>query len=178
MTSVEKYLKPEVIRQISRLDLRAEFVVRGFLQGLHASPLHGFSVEFSEHRRYTPGDDPADIAAATDGTFLGDSRVRQQMAACDVWAMGEVPETYGDPVSANVPTLLFSGTLDPVTGPRWGEEAASHLPDSVHVVLPGAHGVGGRCVDDISRRFLAAGATAGLDTSCAAEVTLPPFDLR
>ena len=61
MSSVEKYLKPEVIRQISRLDLRAQFVVRGFLQGLHASPLHGFSVEFSEHRRYTPGDDPKDI---------------------------------------------------------------------------------------------------------------------
>lgn len=61
MTSVEKYLKPEVVRQISRLDLRAQFVVRGFLQGLHASPFHGFSVEFSEHRKYTAGDDPKDI---------------------------------------------------------------------------------------------------------------------
>jgi uncharacterized protein (DUF58 family) len=50
-----------VIRQISRLDLRAQFVVRGFLQGLHASPFHGFSVEFSEHRKYTHGDDPKDI---------------------------------------------------------------------------------------------------------------------
>jgi uncharacterized protein (DUF58 family) len=61
MGSVEKYLKPEVINQIKRLDLRAQFVVKGFLQGLHASPHHGFSVEFSEHRRYTPGDDPKDI---------------------------------------------------------------------------------------------------------------------
>ena len=59
--ALEKYLKPEVIRQISRLDLRAQFVVRGFLQGLHASPYHGFSVEFSEHRKYSPGDDPKDI---------------------------------------------------------------------------------------------------------------------
>ena len=33
-------------------------VVRGFLQGLHASPYHGFSVQFSEHRRYHQGDDP------------------------------------------------------------------------------------------------------------------------
>ena len=31
------------------------------MHGLHASPLHGFSVEFSEHRKYTPGDNPADI---------------------------------------------------------------------------------------------------------------------
>jgi len=59
--SVEKYLKPEVINQIKRLDLRAQFVVKGFLQGLHASPFHGFSVEFSEHRKYTAGDDPKDI---------------------------------------------------------------------------------------------------------------------
>ena len=61
MSTVEKYLKPEVIRQIKRLDLRAQFIVKGFLQGLHASPFHGFSVEFSEHRKYTPGDDPKDI---------------------------------------------------------------------------------------------------------------------
>jgi uncharacterized protein (DUF58 family) len=43
------------------LDLRAQFIVKGFLHGLHASPFHGFSVEFSEHRKYTPGDDPKDI---------------------------------------------------------------------------------------------------------------------
>jgi uncharacterized protein (DUF58 family) len=61
MPTVEQYLKPEVIRQIARLDLRAQFIVKGFLQGLHASPFHGFSVEFSEHRKYTPGDDPQDI---------------------------------------------------------------------------------------------------------------------
>src|SRR5260221_9507192 len=61
MPAVEQYLKPEVIRQISRLDLRAQFIVKGFMQGLHSSPFQGFSVEFSEHRKYTPGDDPADI---------------------------------------------------------------------------------------------------------------------
>lgn len=61
MTAVEQYLKPELAAQIKRLDLRAQMVVRGFLQGLHASPFQGFSVEFSEHRRYVPGDDPKDI---------------------------------------------------------------------------------------------------------------------
>jgi len=61
MATAEKYLRPEVIRQVSRLDLRAKFIVEGFLAGLHASPYHGFSVEFSEHRKYVPGDDPKDI---------------------------------------------------------------------------------------------------------------------
>lgn len=59
--SVEKYLKPNVIHQIKRLDLRAQFVVKGFLHGLHASPFHGFSVQFAEHRKYTPGDEPRTI---------------------------------------------------------------------------------------------------------------------
>ena len=59
--AVEEYLKPDVVRRIARLDLRAQFIVRGFLQGLHASPYQGFSVEFSEHRKYAAGDDPKDI---------------------------------------------------------------------------------------------------------------------
>ena len=57
MASAEKYLRPEVIRQVARLDLRAKFIVEGFLTGLHSSPFQGFSVEFSEHRKYAPGDD-------------------------------------------------------------------------------------------------------------------------
>ncbi|RLS51951.1 MAG: DUF58 domain-containing protein [Planctomycetota bacterium] len=61
MPSAEQYLKPEVIRSVSRLDLRARFIVEGFLTGLHTSPFQGFSVEFSEHRRYSEGDDPKDI---------------------------------------------------------------------------------------------------------------------
>lgn len=61
MSTAERYLKPDVIRQIARLDLRAQFIVKGFMQGLHSSPYHGFSVEFSEHRRYTPGDDIKDL---------------------------------------------------------------------------------------------------------------------
>ena len=44
--------------RIKSLQLRAKIVVQGFLSGLHRSPHHGFSVEFSEYRQYTPGDDP------------------------------------------------------------------------------------------------------------------------
>ena len=74
MVAVEQYLRPELASQIKRLDLRAQMIVRGFLQGMHASPYHGFSVEFSEHRRYSPGDDPKDIDwlayAKTDRYFV------------------------------------------------------------------------------------------------------------
>jgi uncharacterized protein (DUF58 family) len=74
VSTPEKYLRPEVIRQVARLDLRAKFIVEGFLAGLHASPFHGFSVEFSEHRKYVPGDDLKDldwnVYAKTDKYYL------------------------------------------------------------------------------------------------------------
>jgi len=47
----------ENLTRISSLELRARGIVEGFLQGLHRSPFVGFSVEFSSHRRYEPGDD-------------------------------------------------------------------------------------------------------------------------
>ncbi len=122
--------------------------------------------------------DPADIPVATNDTFLGDARVRQQVAACAVWPRSDLPQDYAEPVAVDVPVLLFSGTLDPVTGPRWGEEAAANLPRSLHLVVPGAHGVDGPCVRDISRRFLDSGSLQGLDTSCVDEIRLPPFELR
>ena len=51
------WLKPEDLARLSSLELRARGVVEGFLQGLHRSPFIGYSVEFSSHRRYGPGDD-------------------------------------------------------------------------------------------------------------------------
>jgi pimeloyl-ACP methyl ester carboxylesterase len=119
--------------------------------------------------------DPAEIPALTAGTFLGDDRVRNQLAACSIWPNGAVPADYGDPVSVETPTLLLSGTLDPVTSPRWGAEAAGQLPNSVHIVVPGAHGVRGGCVTGIIQQFLASASTDAVDASCVESVRLAPF---
>jgi len=53
-----QFLDPRVLLQIASLELRARHVVEGFWSGLHRSPYHGFSVEFTEYREYSPGDDP------------------------------------------------------------------------------------------------------------------------
>ena len=50
-------LSPEIISRLTNLSLKARFVVEGFIVGLHKSPYHGFSVEFSEHRAYGAGDE-------------------------------------------------------------------------------------------------------------------------
>ncbi len=51
-------IDPATLMRIKNLQMRARVVVEGFFSGLHRSPFHGFSVEFSEYRQYTPGDDP------------------------------------------------------------------------------------------------------------------------
>src|SRR6266436_440100 len=50
-------INPKALMGIRSLELRARSVVEGFWSGLHRSPYHGFSVEFTEYRQYTPGDD-------------------------------------------------------------------------------------------------------------------------
>jgi len=57
MADYKKYLDPEVLARISRLELRARMIVEGFISGMHKSPYHGYSVEFASHREYVPGDD-------------------------------------------------------------------------------------------------------------------------
>ncbi|HXG12738.1 MAG TPA: DUF58 domain-containing protein [Gemmataceae bacterium] len=56
-----RFLHPQTIARISRLDLRARHVVEGFISGLHRSPFFGHSVEFVQHREYVPGDDIRDL---------------------------------------------------------------------------------------------------------------------
>ncbi|MDB4689624.1 DUF58 domain-containing protein [Verrucomicrobia bacterium] len=53
-----RFIDPRTLMSIKHLELRAKVVVEGFWNGLHRSPYHGFSVEFTEYRQYTPGDDP------------------------------------------------------------------------------------------------------------------------
>ena len=83
MSSLTRYLDPEVIQQVARLDLRARFIVEGFLAGLHASPFHGFSVEFSEHRKYVQGDDIRaidwNVFARTDRLFVRQYNAETQL---------------------------------------------------------------------------------------------------
>ena len=57
MPEPASFLNPEAIKRISRLELRAQRVVEGFLSGMHRSPRFGQSVEFRQHREYAAGDD-------------------------------------------------------------------------------------------------------------------------
>src|SRR5207237_481662 len=53
----KSYFHPQVLASISNLYLRARWVVEGIMSGVHRSRAKGFSVEFEEHREYSPGDE-------------------------------------------------------------------------------------------------------------------------
>lgn len=55
------YLSEELIAKLDKFKLKARLIVEGFIIGLHKSPYHGFSVEFSDHRQYNPGDSIKDV---------------------------------------------------------------------------------------------------------------------
>jgi pimeloyl-ACP methyl ester carboxylesterase len=75
----------------------------------------------------------------TDG--VADARVRalarRAIAVCDQWPKGTYPPDFTAPVKSDVPVLLLSGGLDPVTPPAYGDEVAKGFPDSRHVVAAG-----------------------------------------
>jgi uncharacterized protein (DUF58 family) len=60
-TATYQYLDPEALSRLKSLSLAARRVVEGYFAGLHKSPHKGFSIEFAEHREYTPGIDPRHI---------------------------------------------------------------------------------------------------------------------
>lgn len=74
MSTSQRFLDPQGLARVGNLPLVARQVVEGFLAGRHRSPYHGFSVEFLDHRAYTPGDPLRaldwKIAARTDKYYV------------------------------------------------------------------------------------------------------------
>lgn len=68
------HLDPAALMRVKSLELRARLVMEGLWKGLHRSPYHGFSVEFSEYRPYVPGDDTRfidwKVMARSDRTYI------------------------------------------------------------------------------------------------------------
>lgn len=122
-----------------------------------------------------PRTDAAREAVEAKGTFLGEYRMQQQRAACEIWGRSPVPADYYTPVRSNAVVLLVTGADDPVTPPRYAAEVARTLPNALNLVVPfGAHGLNGlegmSCIDEIERQVIEKASIAGVDTSCVAKI--------
>jgi hypothetical protein len=123
--------------------------------------------------------DYAQAEALAQGTFMGTYRLEQQKNACDWWVRGEHPADFHEMYVMDIPTVILSGEIDPVTPPRYGEEFASYLPNSLHVVIPNAAHEFGTVwedgFDDVIAQFISQGSVDGLDASCVDQHVRPPF---
>jgi pimeloyl-ACP methyl ester carboxylesterase len=135
-----------------------------------------FSVLCSED---APRIESGSIERETAGTFLGSDMADWRMKICAFWPRGQVDPAYYDYTQSDVPALILSGELDPVTPPSWGQQVASHWKNSRHIVAPGTgHGViTSGCVMKLAREFLNKGSAANLDVNCVQRVRRPPFFL-
>lgn len=134
-----------------------------------------FSVTCAED---LPEIDDATAARLTAGTFLGDYRIREQKAVCEVWPRGPIPADARSIVHSNLPVILFSGERDPVTPPEFGERVIAGLSNALHVVVPHqGHGSDSDCTGAIVQKFLDQGSVKGLDLSCLAKLPAATFAL-
>ncbi|WP_414661546.1 DUF58 domain-containing protein [Horticoccus sp. 23ND18S-11] len=114
-----KLIDPQALMTIRSLELRARAVVEGFWKGMHRSPYHGFSVEFTEYRQYTPGDDPRyldwRVYARSDRYFIkkyeDETNLRvyllaDQSKSMDYGSRGYTKATYASTMAATLAYFL------------------------------------------------------------------------
>ena len=125
----------KLVRQLLRGDERslAETALSGrtILGGERLAAGFFLSVTCTEDVPYVSKN--AEASAA--GTFGGTYRLDQQRAACKEWPRGTVSSSHRQATKSDIPTLLLSGELDPVTPPSGADEVARNLSKGRHVVI-------------------------------------------
>lgn len=113
------------------------------------------------------------------GTLLGDTMLEFYDTICAWWPAGEVRPDFHQPFDSEVPILILSGELDPVTPPEYGEEAAEQFSNSVHLVGTGlAHIVITHpCFGRIASEFVGSASVEELDLECLDNLDAEPFFL-
>jgi len=129
-------LLPEVIGRVAAGDYGPLFagamLVTGDLAQQMNNALH-YSVTCTED---APRVSTADVAGAL-AKVRSRSLAMQALAVCDAWPRGAIATDAAKPVQSDVPVLILSGGLDPVTPPANGAEVAKTLSASRHIVARG-----------------------------------------
>jgi pimeloyl-ACP methyl ester carboxylesterase len=116
------------------------------------------------------------VERATRDTIFGDYRVRRHQQACREWPQGVVPAGFEEFVRADVPVLVISGELDPVTPPSAGRDILVDLTGARHVVARQGHiATDLACMAGVIEQFIRLGEATSVDASCLEAVELPPW---
>ena len=109
--------------------------------------------------------------------LMGDLMLQASRIQCGIWPADPAPAGFHEPVRSDIPVLLLSGELDPVTPPRYAEQLLPLFPNATHLVAPGpGHSVTGRgCLGKLVSEFIIAGGMEELDTACIEQMQLTPY---
>jgi pimeloyl-ACP methyl ester carboxylesterase len=117
-----------------------------------------------------------DVAPQTQGTFLGDYRLRQQQAACEQWPRSALPTDYRKPIRLDVPTLFVTGDMDGGTPLSFTNRVAQGFPKHVAVVIHGqGHTEWNDCIAKMYQQLVRDASVAELDSQSCPAIPLPPF---
>jgi fermentation-respiration switch protein FrsA (DUF1100 family) len=108
---------------------------------------------------------------------MGDLMLRASRIQCGIWPADPAPAGFHEPVRSDIPVLLLSGELDPVTPPRYAEQLLPWFPNATHLVAPGqGHSVTGRgCLGKLVSEFIITGSMDDLDTGCIEQLQSTPY---
>ncbi len=115
--------------------------------------------------------------ADANNQFGGSLSLESLKTACPLWPTYSVDQSFYQPVTANIPTLILSGSLDPVTPPTNGEKSAASLVNSHHIVVGNAAHIAGmsQCGVDIINEFLTSLKPKELDEECLQYLPVETF---
>jgi hypothetical protein len=110
--------------------------------------------------------------ALDSNVFLNAHSVQKYSKVCEQLPLGKLPEKYWEPIVSDLPALLLSGAVDPVTPPRWGALVKSRLKNAEHLIVPGGHHIvtAEGCVAQLITAFIAKGDAHSLDSSCVKNI--------
>lgn len=114
---------------------------------------------------------------ALDETYLGSEMYTTLKTMCSVWPAGVLDQDFKQPVTSDVPTLILSGELDPITPPRYGDQVLPGLSNATHIIGKAqGHGIIARgCIPKLILDFVEAASIDELDTTCVEHLGSRPF---
>ncbi len=151
---------------------QAELQIRSLDQSL-ATGMHN-AVVCTEDEPFGDADIGRDASV---DTYLGTDLIDALRISCEQWDAGFIDEDFKEPVTSNVPTLLLSGSADPITPPQYAESAAATLSNAKHIINThqGHMQAASGCVPSIMAKFIEHADPDSLDTSCLERLIAPPF---
>ncbi len=114
-------------------------------------------------------------ASAAQQSFMGTAQRDQLTDICTAWPHAKIATRFTRPFRSNVPTLILSGALDPITPPESGAIAASYFSKATHVPLPASSHISSTfgCAPRQIAKFVTDGRTSLTDWACAQKARPP-----